>query len=122
MLREGAGIKKIIIACGRTDLRRGITGLAAMVRLHYGLDPLEEGTMFLFCGKKKDRIKCLVFEGDGYVLCSKVLSDGRFQWPGTPDEARDITIEQYRRLMDGFAVDSSIRRYQRIQPSDAEKA
>ena len=119
MLREAAGIKKIIIACGRTDMRRGITGLAAMVKLHYGLDPLEEGTLFLFCGKKKDRIKCLTFEGDGYILCTKVLSDGRFQWPRTPDEARDITKEQYQRLLDGFTLESSIRRYRRIQdPGD----
>lgn len=113
MLREAAGIKRFIIACGRTDLRRGIDGLAAMVRLNYGLDPLEEGTLFLFCGKKKDRIKCLIFEGDGYTLCVKRLSDGRFQWPNTPDEARDITLEQYQRFLDGFTVESSIRRYRK---------
>ena len=111
MLKEAGGINRIIIACGRTDLRRGMDGLAAMVRLNYGLDPLEEGTIFLFCGKKKDRIKCLIFEGDGYVLCVKRLSDGRFQWPNTPDEARDITREQYQRFLDGFALESSIRKY-----------
>ena len=60
MLREAAGIKRILVACGRTDLRRGIDGLAAIVRLAYGLDPLEEGTLFLFCGVKKDRIKGLL--------------------------------------------------------------
>ena len=52
MLKEAAGIKRIILACGRTDLRQGIDGLAAMVRLHYGLNSLEEGTLFLFCGKR----------------------------------------------------------------------
>lgn len=113
MLREAEGIKRILVACGRTDLRRGIDGLAALVRLTYGLDPLEEGTLFLFCGVKKDRIKGLLFEGIGFCLFTLRLSDGRFQWPNTPDEARDITIEQYRRLLDGFAVESSIRRYVR---------
>ena len=113
MLREAAGIKRILVACGRTDLRRGIDGLAAIVRLAYGLDPLEEGTLFLFCGVKKDRIKGLLFEGIGFCLFTLRLSDGRFQWPNTPDEARDITMEQYRRLLDGFAVESSIRRYVR---------
>ena len=111
MLREAAGIKRVLVACGRTDLRRGIDGLAALVRLAYGLDPLEEGTLFLFCGVKKDRIKGLLFEGIGFCLFTLRLSDGRFQWPNTPDEARDITMEQYRRLLDGFAVESSIRRY-----------
>lgn len=113
MLREAAGIKRILVACGRTDLRRGIDGLAAIVRLAYGLDPLEEGTLFLFCGVKKDRIKGLLFEGIGFCLFTLRLSDGRFQWPNTPNEARDITMEQYRRLLDGFAVESSIRRYMR---------
>ena len=113
MLREAAGIKRILVACGRTDLRRGIDGLAALVRLSYGIDPLEEGTLFLFCGVKKDRIKGLLFEGIGFCLFTLRLSDGRFQWPNTPDEARDITVEQYRRLLDGFAVDSTIRRYVR---------
>ena len=113
MLKEASGIRRVVLACGRTDLRRGIDGLAAMVRLAYGLDPLEEGTLFLFCGVKKDRIKGLLFEGIGFCLLTLRLSDGRFQWPSTPDEARDITMEQYRRLLDGFAVESSIRRYVR---------
>lgn len=113
MLKEGYGIKRIIIATGRTDLRRGIDGLAAMVRLNYGLDTLEEGTLFLFCGNRRDRIKALVYEGDGYCLITKRLSDGKYQWPRTADEARDITIEQYHRLMEGFTVDSSIKTFHR---------
>ena len=54
MLREAGGIRRVILACSRTDLRRGIDGLAALVRLAYGLDPLEEGTLFLFCGVKNE--------------------------------------------------------------------
>lgn len=120
MFKEALGIRKIIVACGRTDLRRGIDGLAAVVRLNYGLEPLEEGTLFLFCGTRKDRIKGLVYEGDGFCLCYKRLTDGQFQWPRTPDEARDITPEQYRRLMDGFTLESSIRCYQKSD-SESEK-
>ena len=102
------------MCCGRVDLRRGIDGLAAYVRLNYDLDTLEEGALFLFCGKRKDRIKGLIFEGDGYCLLYYRLTDGKFQWPRTPDEARDITREQYNRLMNGFALDSSIRSYRKI--------
>jgi len=115
MLREASGIKRVIVACGRTDLRKGIDSLAALVRLAYGLDPLEEGTLFLFCGVKKDRLKGLVFEGIGFCLLTIRLTDGRFQWPNTPNEARDITMEQYHRLMDGFAVESSIRSYKKVE-------
>jgi transposase len=115
MLREAGGIKRVILACGRTDLRKGMDSLAALVRLAYGLDPLEEGTLFLFCGVKKDRLKGLIFEGIGFCLLTIRLTDGRFQWPSTPDEARDITMEQYLRLMDGFAVESSIRSYRKAE-------
>lgn len=112
----------MILACGRTDLRKGMDSLAALVRLAYGLDPLEEGTLFLFCGVKKDRLKGLIFEGIGFCLLTIRLTDGRFQWPNTPDEARDITMEQYHRLMDGFAVESSIRKYKKVEDESPPKA
>lgn len=108
MFRDAAGFKRVIVATGRTDLRRGIDGLAAYVRLHYGMEPTD-GTLFLFCGTKKDRIKGLLFEGDGYLLCYKRITDGRFQWPRDEGEARDITPEQYRLLMEGFTLEGSIR-------------
>lgn len=88
MLREASGIKKIILRCGRTDLRKGIDGLKAVISLNYGIDPLEEGTLFLFCGTRLDRFKGLLWEGDGFVLIYKRLSfEGRFQWPRDSDEA-----------------------------------
>lgn len=120
MFKEALGIKKIVVACGRTDLRRGIDGLAAAIRLNYGMNPLEEGTLFLFCGTRKDRIKGLVFEGDGFCLCYKRLTDGRFQWPRTSEEARDITPEQYRLLMTGFTLEGSIRSHSKSRPKAAE--
>lgn len=114
MLKEASGVKRIIIVCGRTDLRRGLTGLSAIIRMSYGLDPMEEGTLFLFCGNRRDRIRGLLYEGDGFLLLNKYLNpDSHFQWPRNSDEARDISIEEYRRLMDGFALDSSIRRIPR---------
>lgn len=121
MLREAAGIKRIILVCGRTDLRRGSNGLTSVVRLNYDLDPLDEGTLFLFCGSRRDRLKGLLFEGDGMLVFSKYLCEGsHFRWPRNTTEARDISIEQYRRLMDGFTIDSSIRRIPKKSLSDTE--
>ena len=118
MLKEGIGFKRVIVCCGRTDLRKGIPGLTAYVRLNYGLDTAEKGTLFLFCGNRADRIKGLLFEGDGMLLLSKVLLAGnRFQWPRTPDEARELSTEQFRRLMDGFTIEGTIREiYKKIEP------
>ena len=60
LTKEGITFSKIILAVGRCDLRKGIDGLATVVRLKYGLDPLEKDTLFLFCGTRRDRIKGLL--------------------------------------------------------------
>ena len=102
MLKEGIGFSRVIICCGRTDLRKGIQGLTAFVRLNYGLETTEKGTLFLFCGRKTDRIKALLWEGDGFLLLYKRLEDGRFDWPRTPAQAASLTPEQYHYLLIGL--------------------
>lgn len=59
-----SSIKNYYIACGYTDLRRGIDGLAQIVTLQYGYE-IDENSLFLFCGRRTDRIKALWFSGDG---------------------------------------------------------
>lgn len=105
MLRDAAtnGITKIYIACGYTDLRKGIDGLSFLVQEDFKLNPLEKGSLFLFCGRKSDRIKGLLFEGDGFLLLYKRLVPGfRFQWPRNAQEVKALTAEQYAWLMKGF--------------------
>lgn len=102
MLAEAAGVKKIIIACGRTDLRKGIDGLAQLIGTKYDLNPFEKDVLFLFCGSRGDRIKGLLWEGEGFLLLYKRLEDGSFSWPRTPAEAAELTRDQYRMLMTGL--------------------
>ena len=109
MLRDAKGFSRIVIACGKTDLRLGIDGLAAIVQEQFRMDPAEKNVLFLFCGTKSDRIKGLVFEGDGYLLLYKRLAAGKFQWPRTPQEAMMITQEQFDLLMSGMTIVSTIR-------------
>ena len=61
MFNDAQGFNKIFIATGRTDLRYGIDGLAAHVSQAFKLNPFEPNTLFLFCGRKKDRIKALLW-------------------------------------------------------------
>ena len=68
MFNDAVGFKKIFLKVGYTDLRKGIPGLTAMIRESFGYDPYEKNVLFLFCGRKADRIKGLVFEGDGFCL------------------------------------------------------
>ena len=118
---EGLSFKKIIVAIGRTDMRRGIDGLSASIRLKYGMDPMDPGTLFLFCGIKKDRIKGLMWTGDRFILLYIRLSKGRFQWPNTADEARNLTSEEFMRLMVGYTIDSSIGEQRKIDVQDPRK-
>ena len=57
----------VYIACGYTDLRRGIDGLASIVKTQFQMDPFQTA-LFLFCGRRRDRIKALYWEGDGFLL------------------------------------------------------
>ena len=94
----------VYLACGYTDLRKGIDGLAGLVQREFHLDPFQEA-LFLFCGRRKDRIKGLYWEGDGFVLVYKRLEAGSFQWSRNGVEARRITAQQYRWLMEGLSVE-----------------
>lgn len=100
MFKEGLGIKKAYIACGYTDLRYGVDVLASLVQKQFQLNPFDEGTIFLFCGRKSDRVKALLWEGDGFLLMYKRLSNGRYQWPRTKEEMKNMTMEQYHWLIE----------------------
>ena len=104
MLSDFRGADRVYIACGYTDLRRGIDGLAELVRQQFRLDPFSN-TLFLFCGRKRDRIKALYWEGNGFLLLYKRLEQGVYQWPRNENEARELTPQQYRWLMEGLKVD-----------------
>ena len=99
-----SGFKKVYLATGFTDLRRGIDGLATIIRFHFKLDPYDKNTLFLFCGRRSDRIKALLWEGDGFLFMYKRLDNGAFRWPRSADETMSITEDQYRTLVQGLEI------------------
>ena len=105
MLNDATGFKRIYIACGYSDLRRGIDGLVGRIRNEFALDPYEAGNIFLFCGRRSDRIKALLYEVDGFLLLYKRLSNGHYQWPRNEAEVKAITQQQYHWLMEGLQVE-----------------
>ena len=105
---NGLTFSKIVVLIGRSDLRKGIDGLSAIVRLRYNRDPLEKDTLFLFCGTRKDRLKGILWTGDRFILLYIRLVEGSFQWPRSEEEARNLSGEEFMRLMDGFSIDPSV--------------
>ena len=106
---DASGFKKVYLAMGFTDLRRGIDGLATIVRFQFKLDPYDKNTLFLFCGRRCDRIKALLWEGDGFLMMYKRLENGQYQWPRNEDAARKITQQEFRWLTEGLTLDPKKR-------------
>ena len=82
--------KAVYLACGHTDMRKSINGLAAIVEGSFELDPFAEA-LFVFCNRNRDRIKILEWGGDGFWLYFKRLEKGRFRWPSS-DESRTMLL------------------------------
>ena len=85
-------------------MRKSIDGLSALVQQQFSLDPFSN-SLFLFCGRRCDRLKALYWEGDGFVLLYKRLERGKFQWPRKESEARMITPQQMKWLLEGLSAD-----------------
>ncbi len=83
--------------------------LAATVSLKFELDPYETDILFLFSGSSRRLLKGLVWEGDGFVLLSKRLQNGVFQWPRDRQEVTDLTQKQFSDLMNGLSIVSTIQ-------------
>ena len=94
---------KIYLVCGKTDLRKGIDGLAALVTEAFSLDAYDNA-IFLFCGPLSDRFKALYWDKTGFVLYYKRIENGLFQWPRNQSEVKKINAHQLRRLLVGFSM------------------
>ena len=73
MLWDISALDNVYIVCGRTDMRKQIDGLCAIIEEQLKMNP-HENSIFLFCGRKKDRIKAIYREKDGIVLLYKRLT------------------------------------------------
>ena len=105
MLGDVSGIAKIFLVTGKTDMRRSIDGLMAIIRDTYKMDPYANA-LYLFCGTRCNAIKALYFDKDGFCLLYKRLdSDGRFQWPRNVSEVRPLSRQEFRWLMEGLSIE-----------------
>lgn len=104
MINE-VSIERVYLACGSTDLRKSIDGLAVIVKECFELDPFSP-SLFVFCNRKRDKLKILQWEHNGFWLHYRRLEEGKFQWPTEPNSAPvKITYRQLRWILDGLPLE-----------------
>ena len=99
---------QVYIVCGKTDLRKGIDGLATLVKEQFELDPFSS-KVFLFCGGSKDRFKALYWDGQGFWLLYKRFENGKLNRPRNQNEVQALSSKQVDWLMKGFAINPKIK-------------
>ena len=92
---------KIWLALGRTDMRRGMDGLALQIQETLKLDP-HSGHLFVFRGRRGDLLKAIWHDGQGACLFSKRLEKGRFQWPNATEGSHMISAAQLSMLLEAL--------------------
>ena len=106
MLADLSVVDRIYIITGYTDMRKSIDGLCAIIRDQLNTDQPDRRSLYLFCGRRSDRIKAILKEQDGLVLIYKSLTaEGRYRWPRNSSEARNITWKEFGYLMDGLDIE-----------------
>lgn len=99
-------ISKVYIAYGTTDFRKQIDSLCIEVKSKFHLNPYEKAA-FIFCNKKRNSIKVLCYDKNGFILAQKKLLDTekmKFQWPRNSSEMKNITREQLSWLLSGLKI------------------
>lgn len=95
---------KIFAAAEPVDLRKSIDGLAALARA--GGHDVFSGHLYVFAGRRRDRVKILAWDRGGFVLYYKRLESGRFRWPEIAAGVREIEIDAttLAMLLDGIDI------------------
>jgi transposase len=102
MLSE-AGADRVYLACGATDLRKSIDGLAVLVKEGFDLDVFSS-SLFVFCNRQRDKVKILRWDHNGFWLYYRRLERGRFQWPAANSSPVIISYRELRWLLDGLSL------------------
>ena len=110
MLSIGRG-SKIYLVAGPTDMRKSFDTLAAVVRDVINADPLS-GHLFVFCNRRRDRLKALVWESSGFWLLAKRLEQGTFVWPDVSQTKVEQSPAELAALLEGLEL--SGRRHKRF--------
>ena len=104
MMRPGESVE-VYLCRDPVDLRKSIQGLSVLVEQTLGLDPFAP-RLFVFCGRRRDKIKILYWERSGFVLWYKRLEKARFAWPDRDEDEAGLVMtgRELNWLLDGIDV------------------
>lgn len=93
--------QRVFLAMGSTDMRKSINGLSVLVEQAMGHDPFT-GDLFVFCNRRKNMIKILYWDKNGFALWHKRLEKHRFHWPTRADEGVRLGMKELKWLLAGL--------------------
>ena len=92
---------RVLVATKPVDFRKGMNGLAALVKEQLQADPFS-GVIFCFRAKRADRVKLVFWDGTGLCLFAKRLEGGKFHWPRIEDGVMRLSAAQLAALIEGL--------------------
>jgi transposase len=96
--------QRVYLACGATDMRKSIDGLAVMVQESFKLDPFSS-SLYVFCNKGCNKLKILYWEHNGFWLYYRRLEKGKFMWPTTKSHPKSVGLRELHWLLDGLDLE-----------------
>ena len=104
VMRPSAGLTEVYLYRQPIDFRKSHRGLSAIVECELGHNPFA-GHLYAFTNKRRNKIKCLFWENNGFVLYYKALVEEQFKWPKGEDDVAILSGQQLNWLLDGLDVD-----------------
>lgn len=98
-----SGVQCVYLACGATGLPKSIDGFAALVQVSFGLDPFFP-CLFVFCNRKRNKLKILHWDHNGFWLFYRRLERGRYEWPTERIGTLAVSGRELGWLLDGLAL------------------
>ena len=103
VMRPALGLTQVFLYQQPIDFRKSFRGLSAIVECELGHNPFA-GHLYAFTNKRRNKIKCLFWEDNGFVLYYKSLEEDKFKWPKCPDDVMTLTGQQINWLLDGYDI------------------
>ena len=102
-LRPNIQLARVYLYCDPIDFRQSHRGLSTLIEAELGHNPFS-GELYAFTNKQRNKIKCVFWEDNGFVLYYKALTEDKFKWPKRPDELVRLTGQQLNWLLDGYDI------------------